>query len=902
MAKPFSEIRRHSVFSFQFSILKKLLPLALLCCWLSGGAHSAEKQFSISDANIPAPRVLVLPFKIYAPGKSEYLRAKVPEAIKNHLKREGAIVVNPAKTRRQLTSLRDIRKLGILSDADYVIWGSLTRVGQKFSLDAKMADSLGESPPTAFFVKGENIENLSATVKDLARNFGIKLFKREKVAQVRIAGNNRIETDAIRQKIRTKPGNVFLAKSLSQDLKAVYSMGYFDDIRIEAEKTPDGKIITFVLKEKPTIRLIKVKGNRVYEDKEIMETLDIKTGSILNIFKVRNNIERIESLYKDKNYHNVHVSYHVRSLDNNQADLEFTVEEGDKVRIKEIAFIGNQAYSDKELKKAMKSSEKGFWSWLTSSGEFNKADLEQDVARLNSFYHNNGYIQAKVGDPRIEYKENWIHITVKIDEGRQFKVGKVKVTGDLIQPEEELLRGLKISKETIYNREIVRNDVITLSDIYSDEGYAYADIKPRADQHQDTQTVDIIYEIAKGKQVYFEKIIITGNSKTRDKVLRRELKVHEQELYSGKRLKRSVRNLHRLDYFEDVKVDTLKGSADDKMVLKIDVTEKPTGAFSFGGGYSSVENVFAMASVTQRNLFGRGHILQLKAEVGGSTTRYTLSFTEPWLFDMPMSAGFDLYNWERDYDTYDKDSKGGGVRLGYRIFDYTYLSLGYSYEISDIVITDEDEVSNLVEDMEGEHTTSSVTTTLRYDSRDKAFNPTEGGEHSLTVEYAGLGGDIGFTKYVAEAGQYFPLFWKTVGFLHAKGGYVDALSGKILPDYERFYLGGMNSLRGFDWRDIALEDEDGDDIGGNQFVQFNVEFLFPLIEKAGVVGVLFYDTGNVYDTSENVDFGNLRQSAGFGFRWYSPMGPIRIENGYILDPKDDESKSGRWEFTMGTAF
>jgi outer membrane protein insertion porin family len=307
-----------------------------------------------------------------------------------------------------------------------------------------------------------------------------------------------------------------------------------------------------------------------------------------------------------------------------------------------------------------------------------------------------------------------------------------------------------------------------------------------------------------------------------------------------------------------------------------------------------------MASISQRNLFGLGQILRLRAEVGGVTTRFTLSFTEPWLFDIPLSAGFDLYNWERDYDTYDKDSTGGALRFGYPVFDYTRAYLSYRYDLSEVTDVEED-AAREIRELEGELATSSVTASLRYDSRDRAFNPTEGGSHSLSVEYAGLGGDIAFTKVLADAGQYFPLFWDTVGFLHAEGGWVTENSGGILPDYEKFYLGGINSLRGFDWRDVSLFDEEGAKVGGFKYVQFNAEMIVPLIKDAGLVGVLFFDTGNVFDDDEEIEFDQLRESAGFGFRWYSPMGPIRIEYGYILDRQEGED-SGRWEFSMGSAF
>ncbi|MFW6081880.1 MAG: BamA/OMP85 family outer membrane protein, partial [Desulfosalsimonas sp.] len=274
----------------------------------------------------------------------------------------------------------------------------------------------------------------------------------------------------------------------------------------------------------------------------------------------------------------------------------------------------------------------------------------------------------------------------------------------------------------------------------------------------------------------------------------------------------------------------------------------------------------------------------------------------PWLFDIPLSATGEAYNWERDYDDYERKSKGGLVRFGYPIFDYTRGYISYGFDVSEV-----EDVSPFYEFRiaEGRFTESSVTTSIVYDSRDRAINPTEGSRHKLSVQYAGLGGDVGFAKTEVEAGKYFPLFWGTVGFLHAEGGHVTETGGKHLPDYEKFYLGGINSLRGFDWRDVSVTDfdEDGNQVkvGGEKFVQFNAEFLFPLIKDAGLRGVLFYDTGNVYERGENVDLGEMRESVGFGIRWYSPMGPLRLERGYILDRKDGED-SGRWEFSIGGAF
>lgn len=854
--------------------------------------------------SIEKVRVLILPFEIFATQDRSQLRTEIPDVLGSHLEAAGAQIVSLPKeisVHDHIEGVEHIRKLGVLSTADHVIWGSLTWIGRNFSLDVRMLESISEKAPEIFYQEGEGPADLSLKLQELAREIGISIFRQERVVDVVVEGNSRIEADAIKRRIATRPGEIFSARTVSQDLKSIFGMGFFDDVRVEAEDKPDGKVIIFKVTEKPNIRVIGFKGNRVFKDDEIRENLDIRTGSIFNLFHITRNIERIETIYKEKNYHNVNVDYEIDELEHNQVDLTFIIDEGDKMMIRSIVFEGNDTYSDRRLKRLMKTSEKSLFSWLTSAGDLNKEDLDQDVARLQAFYQNNGFIQARVGEPLIEYLDDHIRVTIKIVEGPQFTVGIVDVKGDLILSRQELMEKIQISEQEYFNREVVRNDVMAITDMYSDEGYAFADVAPIIDRNEQTLTVDITYMIDKGAQVHFERIIITGNTRTRDKVLRRELMVHEQDAYSGRLLKRSIRNLSRLDYFEDIRVDTQEGSTEDSMILRIDVDEKPTGAFSFGGGYSSIENAFVMGSISQRNLFGRGQILELRGTLGGASTRYSLSFTEPWLFDIPLSAGVDLYNWKKDFDEYDKDAIGMGLRFSYPVFDFTRVSMAYKYERAKIENIAED-ASKTIKELAGTNIESSLMSSIRYDSRDRLFNPTEGQNHALTVQYSGIGGDIGFVKYTGELGVYIPLFWDTVGFIHTEGGYITEISGKLLPDYEKFYLGGINSMRGFDWRGIFVPDEEGLKTGGHKYVQLNLEYIFPLVKKAGLMGVIFYDTGNVYGKDESIDLGRLRESTGAGFRWFSPVGPIRIEYGYILDPTDQEDKRGQWEFSMGAAF
>jgi outer membrane protein insertion porin family len=901
------------------TLKSKLARYPALCFWflivfaLIGLPGTAAQ----ADTNAEAPSVLVLPFQINAQQDLAYLGVSIAEVIAKRLQDEGAAVITPERDDEAFsqvpTSIEQIRQNARRQNAAHVVWGTFTLVGDRFSMDVRLMVTQSDAPPVQFFAQGLNLENLITVTNETTDRIAIKLFQRQLIRRILVQGNQRIETDAILRVIKSQPGSIFKREALSRDLRTVYEMGFFDDVRVETQQTADGLDVIFHVKEKPTIRRINIRGNSFIDEEDIRNNLTITTGAILNIYRIRSNINQIETLYKGKNYHKVFVDYQIKPLANNQADLDFVIEEGPKVYVTEIKFEGNKDFKDRELKKVISISEKGFFYWLTSSGDLNRTGLDQDVARLNAFYSNRGYINARVGEPQIDIQDEGIRVTFRIEEGDRYKVGRVDVTGDLIQPREQILKQLSITQETFFNRERVRNDVLLLTDLYSDQGYAYADISPRINQDHEQRLVDITYVADKRDQVYFEKIIITGNTKTRDKVIRRELHVQEQGLFSAQALKRSIRNLYRLDFFEDIKVDTLKGSADDKMTLRLAVTEKPTGSFTFGAGYSTEENAFFTGSIGQRNLFGRGQALDFVGQIGSRTSRFTLSFTEPRLFDTRLSGSVSAYNQLRSYDRYDRESKGGALGVGYPVADYTFLRLGYRLDESEITIDTFTDVEGQtfqfpvpvsILALEGVNITSSANVSLTYDSRDRVFNTREGSRHSLFYEYAGLGGDIGFNKVIGQTMWFVPIYKSLIGFANAKAGLVeDNVAGKILPDYEKFYLGGISSLRGFGWQGVSLREEnlEGETykVGGNRMIQFNVELIFPLVTDAGINGVLFYDTGNVYHN--RFDLSDLRQSAGVGIRWLSPIAPLRLEYGWILDRRQGERRGG-WEFSLGGSF
>ncbi|MEW5733341.1 MAG: outer membrane protein assembly factor BamA [Thermodesulfobacteriota bacterium] len=873
--------------------------LLLLAALLIGCALPAA-------ASADGSGVALLPFSVHAEKDMGNLSLTIPEKIKDRLLQEGTravlVTVEPG-TDANIWPLARLRAAGAEEGAAWVVSGSFSMLGDHYSLDVKVLPVSGTGAAKTFTTEGDGMETLLSKVEGLSGEIAALALGRRKVVKIVISGNGRIEPEAVENVMHVKVGDLYVPQELSDDLTRIFAMGYFDDVRIESKDVSGGKEVTVLLVTKPAVAKVEITGNHALDQDDIREVMDVSRGSILNLVRLEENIKRIKALYKEKNYYNAEITYKIIPVSDNEADIELVIDEGQKVMVKEIRFEGNRAFSARTLRGVMKTKEKGIFSFITSSGTLDPETLDQDAGRLMAYYHNNGYVRAKVSAPEVNTEGRWIYITFKIEEGEKYKVGSVAVGGDLIQPEKELISKVKIGKEKAYNQEVVRADVLVLTDICSDEGYAFADVTPQTEINDETRTVDITYFIEKGILVYFNEIEITGNTKTRDYVIRREFPVYEQGLYNGSGLKRGLRNIARLDYFEDMKVDTVKAGAEDRLNLKVRVEEKSTSMFTFGGGYSSVDNAFFTASVTSRNLFGRGQTLSVRGRIGGSTSLYSISFTEPYLFGTRISFGTDLYNWQRDYDGYTKKSNGGRLRFGYRLWDYTTLYCSYGLEVADI--TDiEDWAVYSIGDLAGKNTQSTVSTTLAYDTRDNLFNPTSGTYDSVTVQYAGgpLGGDIAFTKYTAEAGLYVPLFWDFVGFLHAEGGYVRQNSDGILPVYERFYLGGINSLRGYTWEDLSPTDQYGFYIGGNKYIQGNIELLYPLIKKAGLITVAFYDTGDVYDNDQDINLGDIKKTWGLGVRWYSPMGPIRLEHGWPIDPPEGVSSGGRWEFAMGTAF
>ena len=864
---------------------------------------------AVTSAEV-AVSVGVTPFAIHSQDRLEYLSQGIQEMIGNHLLQRGLVVADQATVAKALgrTSVAALdessaRRIGKTLGVDYVVYGSLTKIGQTLSLDTRIVDVRGGKTTQSVFVQEEGLDNLNAASEKLAKEVTLRVSSRQKIHQILVEGNDRIETDAIKRIIESQDGDVYSEATVAGDLKRIYNMEFFDDVQVDVQDSPEGKIVKFMVQEKPVITSIEISGNRRLEKEDLMGVVGYSVYSIVNPRKIVESVENMKTAYRDKGYYNAEIKYTIETIEGKKVAVKYDIDEGDKVYVDTIEFTGNEAFSDRKLRGEMETSQKNMLSWVLGTGVLNDETLKTDIKRVNAFYLNNGYLQAKVGDPDVKMGEDGLIITIPVVEGPQYTVGEISFAGDLVVPEETLRDGLQVAQGDVVNRKLVQEDVETITSLTADQGYAFAEVEPQLKPVPDTTNVDIVYQIEKKGLVTFERISVVGNDRTRDKVIRRELKVKEGELFSAEGLRVSNINLERLGYFEEVQIVQSQGSSDDKMNLEVKVKEQPTGAFSVGAGYSSYNSLFGMVSIRENNLFGTGRKLSLEATVGGSSNEYVLGFTEPWLFDIPLSAGIDIFNRQIEYDEYDRDSIGFALRAGYPLMDFTTVSGRYMYEYIDVRDVSRN-AATVIKDIEGESDTSSLMAAIRRDSRNKYFNPTEGSDNSFSVEYAGgpLGGSNAFTRVIASSGWLIPMPWDESAFLFkAKGGYIAQGPGD-LPAYEKFYLGGINSVRGFGWSDISPRDPaTGDKIGGERMAVFNVEFTFPLVKSAGVIGVVFFDQGNVWTEDQGYDLGDLKRSYGAGIRYNSPLGPLRIEYGQVLDPEEDDP-SGQWEFSVGTFF
>ena len=721
------------------------------------------------------------------------------------------------------------------------------------------------------------------------------------VSKITILGNVKVEEGVVRAAIKSREGGPFSAEQVREDLRSIFTLGYFSDIQVDIKSTPQGKEVIFIVVEKPSIKEILITGNQKIKLDDIKEKVTLTPRSILNLEKVKENSENIRKLYFSKGYYGVNVQYKVDYREANEAVVTFNITEGPKGHIKKITFQGNKKIKSSDLKKVMTTKRRTIFSFITKTGVLDEDILKNDIQLLTAYYVDYGYLEAKVSEPKIDLRDpKRIQIEIEIVEGPQYRLGEIDFRGDLLTTKEDLFKALTIKRNDVYRTSVIRREIGTLTEKFANQGYANVEITPDISPNSKNLLVHLTFDIEKKKRVSFEKIQIVGNTKTRDKVIRRELRVAEGELYNSTGLSKSRDRLKRTGYFKEVDFSTSRGSTDETLNLDVKVEEAPTGALSFGIGYSSLDRVVGSASLSDRNLFGLGYHGYVKFSLGALTKDLRLGFTDPYFLGYPYAAGFDLYHEDREFDTYSYRIIGGDIRFGRELTNVLRADAMYKLENIDVHDVTGD-ASRIIREEEGKKTTSALSFSLTADTRDDFFAPSRGARHSFSIQNAGgiLGGDNYFVKTTAETSWFFPMPLSTVLNLRAKAGWIEPYGGTRAPIYEKFFVGGLQTVRGFEYGRAGPSDENGEPLGSLKMAAFNSEVTFFLSREIGLRGALFWDIGKGFDKLSDIT--PLKTGVGVGIRWLSPFGPIVIDLGFNLNPKKGE-KSKVFDFTAGSTF
>lgn len=752
-----------------------------------------------------------------------------------------------------------------------------------------------------------------ATLANESLGDTIKLFKIDKVV---IKGAKKVEVEAILEKIDSRAGIEATNYLIRNDIKKIYEMKYFESVEAHKIVKSGQNNLEFRIVEKPIISKISFDGNDELSSDDLKDQLKTREFNILDVNTIKGDVGILEKYYEEKGFYLANITYDLVKNEFGSLDLVFRIKEYDKVKVKKIMFLGNNEIDDEELKSIMATQEETLFSPLSGSGNFKEFFFKTDIEKLKYYYKSRGFLQVNIGNPVVTVSEDkkWIFITVKVKEGPKYTVNDIFFNGELLFTDSELRERLKLVSNEIYSEELLRVDIQSLTELYQDKGYAFANVLRRLQIVPGENKVDINYSFEKGKIAYFGKIIMKGNTKTRDKVIRRELRIHEGMKYSGSLLRRSKANVNRLGFFEPGSVifNTVSVKGNDSILnVEISIKERQTGQISLGAGYSTATNGFFQASIAQNNFRGKGQNLNLNVSLAENQKTYNFGFTEPYFLDSKWTAGWDIYQSQNGLITsFQSEKKGADIRVGYPIFEYTRLFMTVRHEETKI-----SGVTNSSVDVDLENgVAATVRSTLRYDKRNNIFEPTDGHFVSGSIEYAGFYGDQDWIKFETEVRYYEPIYKDFVFRSRMRIQQIATTSGsRGIPRTERFQMGGSRNMRGFDFEDIGPQRELANEENEGQLERFNIggQFSFltqfeiehPLVKEAGLKWVIFVDAGNVFEQGINEEGSDLelRKDYGFGFRWFSPIGVLRFEFGYPIDPREEE-EGQQFHFDIGQLF
>jgi outer membrane protein insertion porin family len=738
-----------------------------------------------------------------------------------------------------------------------------------------------------------------------------------KVASIEIRGAKRIEVPAIAGRLTLKAGDRYTPDNVRGQVKILYDTGFFEDVRVETESTAQGMVVIFVVREKPFITEIVFDGNEHLTDEKLKEKTTIKSQTFLDQQQAKESAEAIRLVYQHDGYYNAQVVPVIETLDEDRKRLTFHITEGEKAKVKTVIFEGLRAATKSEMLNVMSTREWVPWyglltrfklpSVVSDAGVLKRDEMGNDVERIREVLLNKGYFNVRVGQPSVELTEDkkWFIVSYPITEGEPFTIAEIGFRGHTVFEDPELREGLRIKDGEIFQRAKIRDEISRITDLYGSKGYSFAEVVPSVNPNNEERTVAIILNIKEGEMMRIRQINIYGNDKTRDNVIRREIRVDEQDVIDTASLKRSFQRLNNLNFFETVEILPAQ-VAPDKVDLNVRVKEKPTGMFSLGGGFSTLDRLVAIADVTQGNLFGYGYLGRIRGQLGQRRSLGSITFRNPYLYDSLTSLQIDGYRSMTNYLSYFENRTGGNVTLGRWLSEYVTGSVSIFGE----EITYRDPQFGICPDLVpivcrqlGTRSSTGFRFALFRDTRDYYLDPRNGwrigGGFDIGTPY--MGGTNDFIKYHVDVIKVTPLPFDMRLSLRARFGEVIALNGTEIPLSERFFVGGINTMRGFAFgRAGPVVPTTRAPFGAAKQLIFSNELIFTISSEAKLNGVLFFDYGKGFDDDEPLSI-NLRPAAGLEGRWISPFGPLRVAYGINLDARTGE-RFGVFEFTIGTLF
>ena len=736
-----------------------------------------------------------------------------------------------------------------------------------------------------------------------------------KVTSIEIRGNKRIELPAIAGRLTLKPGDPYTPENVRGQIKILYESGFFEDVQVETESGAGGVALSFLVREKPFITEIVFDGNQALSDDKLKEKITIKSQAFLDQPQAKASAEKIRLAYQGDGYFNCRVTPIVQTLDEDRKRLTFFVKEGDKARVKTVNFEGLHGATKNEMFKVMATREWIPWyglvtqlklpSFVSDAGVLKREEMSNDAERIKEILLNKGYLNARVGLPAVDLSDDgkWFVISYTVLEGEPFTIGEIGFRGNTVFEDPELREGLKMKQGEIFQRQKLRDEITRLNDLYGSRGYSFADVSPNVIPNNEERTAAIILTIKEGEMMRIRQINIHGNEKTKDNVIRRELRVDEQDVINTPALKRSFQRLNNLNFFETVEILPAQVGV-DKVDLNVRVKEKPTGQFSIGGGFSTLDKLVAIADITEGNLGGNGWMGRIRGQLGQQRQLGLITFRNPYLNDSLTSMQLDLFKTATNYVTYFEKKTGGAVTFGRWFSEYvsgTFALVAEEIEYS----SPSANAPALITQQIGNQTTTGFRASVTRDTRDFQMDPRTGWRTTAAVglgtEY--LGGTNNFYKYTFDVMKYTPLPFDTRISVRARYGVVTGLNtsgqNQPVPLTELYFVGGINTMRGFQFGKAGPVTTSNTLLGAASELIFNFDYIFPISEEAKLNGVIFFDYGKGF--SGDTVSTPMRSAAGLEGRWVSPFGPLRAAYGINLDPNPGEKK-GVFEFTIGTLF